>query len=578
MIAISMVYVMAFTAVYVTAARVLERAARVRNRPTRHAWTSALVVTLVVAGLTFAAAVSPTLEPAAAPALSSGLGQVNAPAGVSATTGGARAAVRSDASPLGRPAGKSVVAWLRANTLRVTADSRLSDWDRAVLRGWGVLSFVWLLVLGASAVRLARAKRGWREEEVDGSRVFVSANTGPAVVGLAGSRVVVPQWIVDSPRPDRALVIAHEMEHVRAGDSRLLFASALLLALMPWNLTLWWITRRLRFAIEADCDARVLRAHPDRRAYGTLLLDVSERAIAGPVPVAALAESRWMLERRLMALTEPQSPPTMKRHLAYQFGAFAIAITACAIPRPDLVVRSDDGRSALAMTSRQRTPGALDVRYANANVGMRIESTAPAPETEATVTPMATAAATTVDSGPVPPVFVGKYSTDAAAQSCGRSVKEEGGWAPWGALSGSAATAEFPGLGPTWGVASFSRRTHAASALTQRLIDETRRAFPAVFDGSSNSVQLVAYLVDQEGRVIDRMTCYRPPVVEHEWMNPQPLVQALFPGMAAARIVGSGTQSISTRDAEFAPGNLVDVIAVWGAIAPDHPSRPGSTQ
>ena len=28
--------------------------------------------------------------------------------------------------------------------------------------------------------------------------------------------------------------------------------------LMPWNLPLWWQWRRLRFAIEVDCDARVL--------------------------------------------------------------------------------------------------------------------------------------------------------------------------------------------------------------------------------------------------------------------------------------------------------------------------------
>ncbi|UUZ52386.1 hypothetical protein LP419_22985 [Massilia sp. H-1] len=45
-----------------------------------------------------------------------------------------------------------------------------------------------------------------------------------------------------------------------ARDPQLLGLALLVLVAMPWNLPMWWQLRRLRHAIEVDCDARVLAA------------------------------------------------------------------------------------------------------------------------------------------------------------------------------------------------------------------------------------------------------------------------------------------------------------------------------
>jgi hypothetical protein len=50
----------------------------------------------------------------------------------------------------------------------------------------------------------------------------------------------------------------------------------------PWNVALWAAFARLRFAIEADCDGRVLAARIDVRRYGRLLLKVLELTPRAP--------------------------------------------------------------------------------------------------------------------------------------------------------------------------------------------------------------------------------------------------------------------------------------------------------
>ena len=69
----------------------------------------------------------------------------------------------------------------------------------------------------------------------------------------------------------------------------MLALAQLALLVMPWNLALWWQIRRLRVAVELDCDARVLRSG-DVRFYGDLLLDVARPRQARLIGVTAFAE------------------------------------------------------------------------------------------------------------------------------------------------------------------------------------------------------------------------------------------------------------------------------------------------
>src|SRR3954468_12275737 len=103
--------------------------------------------------------------------------------------------------------------------------------------------------------------------------------------------------------PHLALVLRHEEEHRAARDPYLLFASAIAVALMPWNLALWLQAKRLRLAIEMDCDARVLRAHPSPERYGMLMLTIAQRRSVAPTLFAPmLSEPTTNLERRILAM------------------------------------------------------------------------------------------------------------------------------------------------------------------------------------------------------------------------------------------------------------------------------------
>lgn len=64
----------------------------------------------------------------------------------------------------------------------------------------------------------------------------------------------------------------------------------------------------MRFAIEVDCDARVLRRGADPRAYGEVLLLVGQRGISAPAGAIALTEPPSQLRRRIRIMTERRLP------------------------------------------------------------------------------------------------------------------------------------------------------------------------------------------------------------------------------------------------------------------------------
>ncbi|MFL5537679.1 MAG: M56 family metallopeptidase, partial [Longimicrobiaceae bacterium] len=181
---------------------------------------------------------------------------------------------------------------------------------------------------------LERRRRRWTHAEVDGVPVLVSSDTGPAVVGLVRSRILLPRWAVDADPQARRLVLEYEQEHVRAGDPRLLALALLVAALTPWNPAVWWQLRRLRLAVEVDCDARVLRRRADVRAYGAVLLEVGRRTVRSRLAAAAFAEPVSSLERRIRIMTAPRGRRPILRAAAVGAMAAALVAAACETPAP----------------------------------------------------------------------------------------------------------------------------------------------------------------------------------------------------------------------------------------------------
>ena len=206
--------------------------------------------------------------------------------------------------------------------------------DRYVGRAWLAMSLVYTLVLLRAAIALRRRRRQWRHADLDGEAVLLSTDIGPAVVGAIRPRVVVPEWTLSLDPAPRALMLRHEREHIRARDPIALTVGLIANAVVPWNAAVWAIVRRLRLAIEIDCDRRVVGSVADAREYGELLIAVGNRRRTPLFFVASLAERSGFLEQRIKAMT-----PSLSRHprvVASCLVLLAVLVSTAAIraPRP----------------------------------------------------------------------------------------------------------------------------------------------------------------------------------------------------------------------------------------------------
>ena len=218
---------------------------------------------------------------------------------------------------------------------RVRQSARTFDGPLAVV--WALLTIAFLGRLFASMVSLRRLGARWVRREIAGTQCFVTDDIGPAVVTVPETRIVLPQWALSLDEASLETVVRHERQHEIARDGWLIMLGSLATALMPWNAAAWLISRRLRLAVEMDCDARVLAEGQRVDHYGSLLLAIAQRPQLVAGLAATLTESTSDLERRIEAMTaKPVSRPRTRAALLATCGVVAIAI-ACSMPAPDMV-------------------------------------------------------------------------------------------------------------------------------------------------------------------------------------------------------------------------------------------------
>ncbi len=304
MIAAWMLYCLGVGLAFVVVGHALEWGLRLAGRPTRWAWVVALVGSYLV--------------PAAA-------------------------WVRPEAFA-SFPAPRPIVAESTAGSSSFTASATvaeppkrafsLADLDLSLRWGWGFATGAILMTLAVAATRLIALRRRWRQATIDGRSVLMSQNVGPAVVGVWFPRVVLPEWALELPASDRELMLAHEEQHLRAADPAVIAAGFVLVLLAPWNLALWWQWRRLRLAVEMDCDARVLAEGRSAPAYGELLLHVGRRRTMQLAGAAAFGEPVSFLETRIRRMLATQPPWRWAGVVAGVVVAVGAVMGACETPRP----------------------------------------------------------------------------------------------------------------------------------------------------------------------------------------------------------------------------------------------------
>jgi len=217
--------------------------------------------------------------------------------------------------------------------------------DTVLPMAWSLASLLLLLAIGYGQRRLASERRRSSSLKLNGHDVLLTENLGPAVAGIADPVVFVPRWVLALDDASQELLLAHEFEHVKQHDTRFLHAGAVIAAVLPWNPVVWWIVRRLRLAVERDCDARVLVAHPNVRRYADLLLTAASRhGISARLLAAHFGEHHSDLEARIQTMTDRKLRwrPTLSAALV----AAALIAVSCEAPRPEPLAPGASGKTS----------------------------------------------------------------------------------------------------------------------------------------------------------------------------------------------------------------------------------------
>jgi beta-lactamase regulating signal transducer with metallopeptidase domain len=324
-----MLYVIVVSLLLSAAALAAERAARVRGAPHRWIWTATILASLFI--------------PATIASVSIELPRFSSDRADQAPT-----PLRTITSEYLSP-----TVWVGTLAPQIKESPRIDDVAR---RAWLWMSLLVLLGLLISATHLYVRKRRWTKATVAEREVYVADDVGPAVVGLLGPTIVVPRWLLTRSEQFQKVVLAHEQSHIDARDQQVLAIALCLIVLMPWNLPLWWQLRRLRYAIEVDCDTRVLRSGHALGDYGETLIEVGQHRSGFVGAVAGMSESRSFLERRIALMTSNRL-----KYWRWASAGLASVAVACVAIAAQVSPPNVNESAPTAATTKSNERGAIKV-------------------------------------------------------------------------------------------------------------------------------------------------------------------------------------------------------------------------
>ena len=213
-----------------------------------------------------------------------------------------------------------------------------------------VLAWVWLagvaavLALAAlSHLRFVRTVRRWQMPcEAEGYTATLKAClsemrirrrvalrlcptvSSPMLMGLLHPVILLPDEELTTE--ELALVLRHELTHLKRGDLLVKAGLVLAYALHWYNPVVWAMGRSLCFYQEASCDKVMLplaRDEEERRFYSeTILRVIWRQARARTAPVHVVYGGRNGMKRRIIAIMEG------RRRTGVALGVLALAMTA----------------------------------------------------------------------------------------------------------------------------------------------------------------------------------------------------------------------------------------------------------
>jgi len=183
----------------------------------------------------------------------------------------------------------------------------------------------------------------------------------PAVIGVWKPRIVMPADAMSRYDIDeRALMLAHEREHIARGDLLANACVAALRCLFWFNPLLHVAARRFRDDQELACDARVIARHPQsRRAYGEAMLKTQLATAA--LPLGCHWGQSHPLKERIEMLKQPLH--SMRRRALGRATAFALLLAT--------------GYAAWAAQPAQPSSSTVPAGKIAADIALRVDEGAP---------------------------------------------------------------------------------------------------------------------------------------------------------------------------------------------------------
>jgi hypothetical protein len=339
-------YTIAVAAALSVAALCAERFARLHGLPLRAAWAAAMMLSVLLPAAMILLARPVEFRDVPIPAADQGIPYINPES---------TDFVEATAAQLpARPAQSAPTSIAPEPAWQLPRPS-----DSFLIAAWMAASSMLALYLLGANLLLRRRMMGWRNAVVHDHKVLISEATGPALLGAFTPRIVVPRWLLLQPHSTQALVLEHEQQHVLARDALLIMAGLVAIVAAPWNLPLWWQWRRMRQAIEMDCDARVLDAGVEANTYAQVLLAVTQRSRKIPAGALAMSEPVHALERRIANLLPDAIRYARLQSVAVLLLAAAGAGAALALEAPALPGRAAAAQSAI-MAAAAAAPRAVE--------------------------------------------------------------------------------------------------------------------------------------------------------------------------------------------------------------------------
>jgi len=354
--ALFMAYAVAVTALLVVACHLSEKCLATIRRSTRFIWLAGLSVAICLVAAGAVGRTGPSTE--------------------TSNHQGGELLVATTSAPLNLPRPSASVP-----TLLESLSTGLKRSDGPLMWFWATASVLSSIGLSLLVIRTRRMVRVATPTVIAGVPVLVTHHVGPALVGIFQYDIVVPPWVLDLSEEQQSLIVTHERQHARTFDPLLVWVTALSIIAFPWNVSLWYLMRRLRTSIEVDCDRRVLECAFPAHAYASLLVDVGERVSSRPLFAAALSESASQLQRRIRAMSSVRQPLARTRAVASAVAAFLILGAAFRAPRPAAPVL-DRSHNAEAENRRSAGGDGIVVPPAKQNIAtVSVESQSRVPVT-----------------------------------------------------------------------------------------------------------------------------------------------------------------------------------------------------